>query len=179
MKTSFQDGCNTIYDAIINLGVTPEDKSPSSIAFVITNKLNKRIFSVAFSVSVVGKASNNAGSVNATAKNTYVLKDDGTLSDSGISKSSSAAVSYISNCSIASLTLSDITYDETLDNVTFKVSTSITASNGSGTARCNASQSFSITNKDTVTAIDTISKTSSTVTQISSISINSISVSLV
>lgn len=178
LKVSFQDGCNTIYNAVVEQGVTPEDKTPNSIAHAILNLMTKKNFSVSFKVAVAGAASNNAGSVSASGNITCTLNDDGTLVQSDLSKSNSGTISYISNCNITGITLSDLTYDTTLDEITFKISTGISASNGSGTARGNASQSFKISNKTDVSAIDSMSKTSSTVTQINNIGINSITITI-
>ena len=37
MQQSFQDGCNTIYNAIVAKGVTPKSKSPADIATAIAS----------------------------------------------------------------------------------------------------------------------------------------------
>ena len=40
MKTNFQDGVNTIYDSVVAKGVTPVDKSPSSIVEALDKAFN-------------------------------------------------------------------------------------------------------------------------------------------
>ena len=43
MKTNFQDGVNTIYDSVVARGVTPTDKSPSSIVEALDKTFNNSI----------------------------------------------------------------------------------------------------------------------------------------
>ena len=43
MKTNFQDGVNTIYDSVVAKGVTPTDKSPSSIVEALDKTFNNSI----------------------------------------------------------------------------------------------------------------------------------------
>ena len=37
MQTSFQDGCNTIYNAVKAKGITPSSKSPADISTAISS----------------------------------------------------------------------------------------------------------------------------------------------
>ena len=43
LKTNFQDGVNTIYDSVVARGVTPTDKSPSSIVEALDKTFNNSI----------------------------------------------------------------------------------------------------------------------------------------
>ena len=43
LKTNFQDGVNTIYDSVVAKGVTPTDKSPSSIVEALDKTFNNSI----------------------------------------------------------------------------------------------------------------------------------------
>ena len=43
MKTNFQDGVNTIYDSVVARGVTPTDKSPSSIVEALDKTFDNSI----------------------------------------------------------------------------------------------------------------------------------------
>ena len=178
MKTSFQDGCNTIYDAIVSRGVTPENKTPDKMAYTIKNLLQKIIYSITFTVKATGYASNNYGSVTATGIKTYVLKSDGTLTDSGLSSSNTNLISYISKCYISNIALSGLSYDSLLNQVKFTISVNLTVSNGANTATSTATQSFTLNNKSSVSS-GNMSNSNGSLTYIHSMPINGIIVSII
>ena len=62
MKTNFQDGVNTIYDSVVARGVTPTDKSPSSIVEALDKTFNNSILIKEYSSDGL-KTFNNRGTI--------------------------------------------------------------------------------------------------------------------
>ena len=60
LKTNFQDGVNTIYDSVVARGVTPTDKSPSSIVEALDKTFNNSILIKEYSSDGL-KTYNNRG----------------------------------------------------------------------------------------------------------------------